>query len=105
MLADHSRSQIQKLIADGHVAVRAVRQAPAAAPSRTSSCTRATASRVDVPGASRRRQVRGEALPLEILYQDADLAVLNKPAGMVVHPGAATPPARWSTRCCITWPI
>ena len=29
-----------------------------------------------------------EALPLEILYQDADLAVLNKPAGMVVHPGA-----------------
>ena len=29
-----------------------------------------------------------EALPLEILYQDADLAVLNKPPGMVVHPGA-----------------
>jgi 23S rRNA pseudouridine1911/1915/1917 synthase len=29
-----------------------------------------------------------EALPLEILYQDSDLAVLNKPAGMVVHPGA-----------------
>ncbi len=30
----------------------------------------------------------GEALPLDILYQDEDLAVLNKPAGMVVHPGA-----------------
>jgi 23S rRNA pseudouridine1911/1915/1917 synthase len=30
----------------------------------------------------------GEALPLEILYQDADLAVINKPPGMVVHPGA-----------------
>src|SRR5687767_12740558 len=29
-----------------------------------------------------------EELPLEILYQDTDLAVLNKPAGMVVHPGA-----------------
>jgi 23S rRNA pseudouridine1911/1915/1917 synthase len=29
-----------------------------------------------------------EALPLDVLYQDSDLAVINKPAGMVVHPGA-----------------
>lgn len=29
-----------------------------------------------------------EALPLEIIYQDEDLAVVNKPRGMVVHPGA-----------------
>lgn len=29
-----------------------------------------------------------EALPIEILYQDEDLAVINKPRGMVVHPGA-----------------
>src|SRR5688572_3461211 len=33
-------------------------------------------------------EVEREALPLEILYQDADVAVLNKPAGMVVHPSA-----------------
>jgi 23S rRNA pseudouridine1911/1915/1917 synthase len=33
----------------------------------------------------------GEALPLEIVYQDADVAVLNKPAGLVVHPGAGHP--------------
>ena len=29
-----------------------------------------------------------EALPLKILYEDRDLIVVNKPAGMVVHPGA-----------------
>ena len=29
-----------------------------------------------------------EPLPIEILYQDEDLAVINKPRGMVVHPGA-----------------
>ncbi len=29
-----------------------------------------------------------EDLPLTILYEDADLLVLNKPAGLVVHPGA-----------------
>ncbi|HXM73779.1 MAG TPA: S4 domain-containing protein, partial [Chthoniobacterales bacterium] len=29
-----------------------------------------------------------EAIPLEILFEDDDLLVLNKPAGLVVHPGA-----------------
>ena len=29
-----------------------------------------------------------EAIPLEILYEDCDIVVVNKPAGMVVHPGA-----------------
>ena len=32
--------------------------------------------------------VRKENIPIEILYQDADLAVVNKPCGMVVHPAA-----------------
>lgn len=29
-----------------------------------------------------------ENIPLDIVFEDADLAVINKPAGMVVHPGA-----------------
>lgn len=29
-----------------------------------------------------------EAIPLEIVYEDADVAVVNKPQGMVVHPSA-----------------
>ena len=29
-------------------------------------------------------------LPLEILYEDEDVVVVNKPAGLVVHPGAGT---------------
>ncbi|MFZ1202950.1 MAG: RluA family pseudouridine synthase [Candidatus Acidiferrales bacterium] len=32
--------------------------------------------------------VEAEAIPLDVLYEDADLAVINKPAGMIVHPGA-----------------
>ena len=31
---------------------------------------------------------RAEAIPLDILYEDEDLVVVNKPAGMVVHPAA-----------------
>ncbi|MBF0157743.1 MAG: RluA family pseudouridine synthase [Magnetococcales bacterium] len=32
-----------------------------------------------------------EAIPLVILYEDADLLVIDKPAGLVVHPGAGVP--------------
>ncbi len=31
--------------------------------------------------------IRPEAIPLTVVYEDADLLVVNKPAGMVVHPG------------------
>ena len=38
-------------------------------------------------------QVRAEAedIPLRILHEDADVLVLDKPAGLVVHPGAGNP--------------
>ena len=32
-----------------------------------------------------------QTMPLDILYEDEDLLVLNKPAGLVVHPGAGNP--------------
>ena len=32
-----------------------------------------------------------EAIPLEVVYEDADLVVVDKPAGLVVHPGAGVP--------------
>lgn len=32
-------------------------------------------------------EVRAEDIPLEIVYEDDDVAVINKPRGMVVHPG------------------
>ena len=31
--------------------------------------------------------IKGEDIPLEIVYEDDQLMVINKPAGMVVHPG------------------
>lgn len=32
-----------------------------------------------------------ENIPLDIIYEDADIMVINKPVGMVVHPGAGNP--------------
>ncbi len=40
---------------------------------------------VETPG------LRGEDIPLDVLHEDADLIALNKPAGIVVHPGAGNP--------------
>lgn len=38
----------------------------------------------------KRPDTAAENIPLEILYEDSDLLVINKPAGMVVHPTLAT---------------
>jgi 23S rRNA pseudouridine1911/1915/1917 synthase len=32
-----------------------------------------------------------EAIPLNVVYEDADVIVINKPVGLVVHPGAGNP--------------
>ena len=37
--------------------------------------------------------IGAEAIPLDIVYEDADLVVVNKPAGMVVHPAPGSPSA------------
>jgi 23S rRNA pseudouridine1911/1915/1917 synthase len=82
VLDGYSRSQIQKLITDGHVSVATASGARANLPLRAGLVVRDT-----IPDAAPAAAV-AEELPVDILYQDSDLAVLNKPAGMVVHPAA-----------------
>ena len=81
ILPDHSRSQVQRLIKEGHVRV-AGREAKANQPVKTGQPIA-----VDVPEPIDPAP-KPEALPLPIVYQDADLIVVDKPAGMVVHPAA-----------------
>jgi len=76
-----SRSRIQSLIDEGRVQVGgAVRKAS----HRVEPDEAVTVEIPETPPAG----VEAEAIPLEILYQDEDVAVINKPPGMVVHPGA-----------------
>ena len=81
VLSGHSRSQIQRLIKEGNVRV-AGREAKANQPVKIGQ-----EIAVDVP-APIEAAPRPEALPLPIVYQDSDLIVVDKPAGMVVHPAA-----------------
>ncbi len=81
-MAGYSRSQVQRLIEGGHVALPRVKAVKANTPVREGDVIA-----IDLP-APVAATPAGEALGLEVLYQDADLVVINKPAGMVVHPGA-----------------
>ena len=81
VLPDRSRSQIQRLIKDGHVRV-AGREAKPNQPVKTGQQIA-----IDVPQPVAAAP-QPEPLPLPILYQDHDVIVVDKPAGMVVHPAA-----------------
>ena len=78
------RSQIQRLIEAGRVLVEGRRQKASAT---VLPGQRITLS-IPPPQPS---QLRPEPIPLDILYEDNDLLVLNKPAGLVVHPAPGHP--------------
>jgi 23S rRNA pseudouridine1911/1915/1917 synthase len=82
LLPEHSRSQVQRLIKDGHV------HGPAAASLRPSTPVRTGQTySIDLP-APVATTPEPEPLPLRIVFEDPDVVVLDKPAGMVVHPAA-----------------
>jgi 23S rRNA pseudouridine1911/1915/1917 synthase len=81
VLPQHSRSQIQRLIGEGQILLGG-RRAKAHQPVKTGQQVELDLSEPT------QATVAPEALPLPILYQDRDLVVVDKPAGMVVHPGA-----------------
>ena len=84
-----SRARVQEMIAEGKVLVN---DSPAKA-----SLKLRGGERISVLGEAQRASLKAvaEEIPLDIVYEDDDLAVINKPAGMMVHAGAgATDDAR-----------
>ena len=78
-----SRARLQRLIEDGHVSslgggtIRAARHKVMPGQSYT----------VSIPDA-RPAAAAGEPIPLNVVYEDSDVIVIDKPAGLVVHPAA-----------------
>lgn len=81
-LPEFSRARLQGLIADGFVSLNGVL-------AKKSGQTLEPGSEIEVrippPVPS---GLTGEDIPLDIIYENDDLIVVNKPAGMVVHPAA-----------------
>jgi 23S rRNA pseudouridine1911/1915/1917 synthase len=82
---DMSRNQAATLIAEGHVLVGGRREK---ASYRARAGERVTVAVAPPPG----REVLGEDIPLSVAFEDDDVLVVDKPAGMVVHPA----PGNWS---------
>jgi 23S rRNA pseudouridine1911/1915/1917 synthase len=86
---DFSRARVQEAIRDHRILLNG-------APAKASSKLRG-GERISILGLAERPRLRAmaEEIPLDIVYEDEDLAIINKPAGMMVHAGAgATEDAR-----------
>jgi 23S rRNA pseudouridine1911/1915/1917 synthase len=80
-LPEYSRSRIQSWIKEDRAQVNA-------APARASLTLRLDDTITLSPANLPPLRAEPESLPLKILYQDDDVVVVDKPAGMVVHSGA-----------------
>jgi 23S rRNA pseudouridine1911/1915/1917 synthase len=84
-LGSLSRSRVKALIEQGHASRDG---APTTDPAETIRAGASYALDIPAPAAA---TPQAQAMPLEILYEDADLIVLDKPAGLVVHPAPGNP--------------
>jgi len=83
-LSEHStlsRSRVKKLILDGLVTVNTIVTMKSSHPVQNGDMVSMKVPDVEKPGFS------PEPVPLDFVYRDDQVAVINKPAGMVVHPG------------------
>ncbi|QUO21573.1 RluA family pseudouridine synthase [Clostridiaceae bacterium Marseille-Q4143] len=80
-LPEQSRSYLQKIIKEGSVLVNG---SPVKASYRMDDQDEVT---IDLPEL-KEPEIEAENIPLDILYEDNDLLMVNKPKGMVVHPSA-----------------
>lgn len=83
-LPDLSRSAAQGLILEGRVL------ADGKPVGKSAKLSAGTVLQVEIP-AARPLDVAAECIPLDVIYEDADLLVVNKQKGMVVHPAAGNP--------------
>lgn len=81
MLPDFSRSYLQKLIKGQHVTVQGQTVKP------NYRLRAEDEIHIEIPDEIK-LDITPEKIPLDILYEDQDLLVINKPKGMVVHPAA-----------------
>lgn len=81
-LTDVSRSRLQKLIEQGHVQINGD-----VCTSKKLDVKSGDRIQINIPDAEP-LDLQAENIPLDILYEDDSLLILNKPAGLVVHPSA-----------------
>lgn len=84
-LPDLSRTRVQALIREGHVRLSGATIEDVKYRVKPGECFA-----LNVPDAAPTK-ITAEAIPLNVVYEDDALIVIDKPAGLVVHPGAGQP--------------
>ena len=85
-MPDHSRVFLQKLVRSGHVTIQGPKfEVRHPKPNQPVLPGEIIGVSIPPPEPS---DVAAENIPLKVLYEDADLIVVNKPPGLVVHPAA-----------------
>ncbi len=84
LLPDYSRARLQKWIREGALRIDGRRVKPSQRLSGGEQLV--LKAELELEG-----EVTAQDLPLDIIYEDDDLLVLDKPAGLVVHPAAGHP--------------
>jgi 23S rRNA pseudouridine1911/1915/1917 synthase len=85
MLPQHSRTRIKGWIEAGRVQISGLSCKP------RDVVSAGARVRVHLLAGPSSPAVLPETIPLEIVYEDRDVLVINKPVGLVVHPGAGNP--------------
>src|SRR5690349_25069157 len=85
LFPQYSRNRIQVWLKSGHVLVDGEQLAGSA---RTIGGEKIELS---APPAADVAKPRAQRMALAIVFEDADLSVIDKPAGLIVHPGAGNP--------------
>jgi len=84
LFADITRSQLQQWIEDGRVLLNG------RVPRKRDKVKEGDAVEILAPPPAE-GSWKAQAIPLEIVHEDGDILVINKPPGLVVHPGAGNP--------------
>ncbi len=92
-----SRSEAQRLIKGGQVTVNGQPAKPAYRLEEGDTVL----IRIPIPEPD---EVAAETIPLDVLYEDADLVAINKPAGMVVHPAFGNRTGTLVNAALARWP-
>lgn len=83
-LSEYSRARIQSWIREGRLQI----DGQVETQTRVKLCS-GRQLRLEIPDeADAETEVVAEDIPLDVVYEDADILVINKPAGLTVHPGA-----------------
>lgn len=96
--ASLSRAQVQALIKDGKVTVNG------AAVKSGVKLKGGEQVQVVIPHRDEAKEVVPESIPLTLLYEDDHLAVIDKPAGMTVHPGVGNETGTLLSAMLSRWP-